>query len=111
VLRKDTDADLSGCGADDKGENDRSLIRRTAKPDRSTRHQVSDRVPANTPKSMVMTDTRSKEPRFRPLATTRAYGFAKLEQSGELDVLRTRYAEHYRDKREHPRLLMKSALS
>jgi hypothetical protein len=56
---------------------------------------------------MVMTDTRSKEPRFRPLATTRAYGFA----NGELDVLRTRYAEHYRDKREHPRLLMKSALS
>ena len=35
LLRQNTDADLPGCSADDKEENDRSLIRRTAKPDRS----------------------------------------------------------------------------
>jgi hypothetical protein len=35
--------------ADEKGENDRSLILSDIKPDRSTRHQLSDRVPANTP--------------------------------------------------------------
>jgi hypothetical protein len=34
---------------DDKGENDRSLITPDNKPDRLTRHRLSDQVPANTP--------------------------------------------------------------
>ncbi len=48
MLRQNTDADLPGCNANNKGENDRSLILSDIKPDRSTRHQLSDRVPANT---------------------------------------------------------------
>jgi hypothetical protein len=36
------------CNADDKGENDRSLILSDIKPDRSTRYQLSDRIPAST---------------------------------------------------------------
>jgi hypothetical protein len=39
-------ADLPRYDADGKGENDRRLITRTPKADRSTRHPVSDRVPA-----------------------------------------------------------------
>jgi hypothetical protein len=48
VIRQNADADYPGCAADDKGENDRSLITSENKPDRSPRHQLSDRVPANT---------------------------------------------------------------
>jgi hypothetical protein len=48
VLWQNPDADLPGCNADDEGEDDRCLTWRTAKPDRSTRHPLSDRMSANT---------------------------------------------------------------
>jgi FixJ family two-component response regulator len=48
VLRQNADTDVPGCNADDQGEDDRSLTHRTPKPDRSTRHRLSDRVAANT---------------------------------------------------------------
>jgi hypothetical protein len=48
VLRQNPDADLPGCNADDEEENDRGLTERMPKPDRSTRHRLSDRIPANT---------------------------------------------------------------
>jgi predicted ATPase/DNA-binding winged helix-turn-helix (wHTH) protein len=54
-------------------------------------------------KSLIMTDTSGSEPRFRLLATSRAYGFAKLVESGEVDSLQTRHTEHCRDKHERPR--------
>jgi predicted ATPase len=54
-------------------------------------------------KSLIMTDARGSEPRFRLLATTRAYGIAKLVESGEFDLLPSRHAEHCHDKHERPR--------
>ena len=48
MFRENTDVNLPGRNPDDEGENDRSLTNRTPKPDRSTRHQMSERAPANT---------------------------------------------------------------
>jgi len=48
VLRQNADADIPGCNANDEGEDDRSLTVSDTKPDRLARHQLSDRVPANT---------------------------------------------------------------
>src|SRR6201981_3030963 len=48
VLWQNANANLPGCHAYRKGENDRSLITSDNKTDRSTRHQLSDRVAANT---------------------------------------------------------------
>ena len=48
MLRENPDADVPGCNADGEGENDRGLTATDTKPDRSTRHRLSDRVPANT---------------------------------------------------------------
>ena len=44
MLWQNANANLPGCHAYRKGENDRSLIRSDNKTDRSTRHQLSDRV-------------------------------------------------------------------
>src|SRR5215472_405858 len=52
VFRENPDADVPGCNADDEGENDRGLTTTDTKPDRSTRHSLSDRVPANTDQAL-----------------------------------------------------------
>src|ERR1700756_3583154 len=48
VLWQNANANLPGCHAYRKGENDRSLITSDNKTDRSTRQWLSDRVAANT---------------------------------------------------------------
>jgi hypothetical protein len=48
AVAREVTLSVEECNADDKGENDRSLILSDIKPDRSTRYQLSDRIPAST---------------------------------------------------------------
>ena len=50
MLRKNSDADLLGCNADDQGEDDRRLTRSDTKTRSLNQAPLSDRVPANTDK-------------------------------------------------------------
>jgi predicted ATPase/DNA-binding winged helix-turn-helix (wHTH) protein len=47
-------------------------------------------------KSLVSTDFRAAEPRFRLLDTIRAYAIGELEENGERDPIARRHAEYYR---------------
>ncbi|GGC47863.1 ATP-binding protein [Chelatococcus reniformis] len=51
-------------------------------------------------KSLVAADTVPVATRYRLLDTTRGYARRKLSESGELDAIRQRYAEHLRDRAE-----------
>ena len=46
-------------------------------------------------KSLVMVVDRGGATRYKLLETVRQYGWEKLEESGELDLLKERHAEHY----------------
>jgi predicted ATPase/DNA-binding winged helix-turn-helix (wHTH) protein len=46
-------------------------------------------------KSLLAADERSPEPRFRLLATTRAYAIEKAKEHGELDTLARRHAAYF----------------
>jgi len=48
-------------------------------------------------KSLIAADVGDGDVRFRVLETTRAYALAKLEETGETDVLSGRHATYYRD--------------
>jgi predicted ATPase/DNA-binding winged helix-turn-helix (wHTH) protein len=47
-------------------------------------------------KSLVSADTGGATGRYRLLETTRAYAYEKLVESGELEVVAQRHADHYR---------------
>lgn len=54
--------------------------------------ETADLIAALVSKSMIMAAAGTSEPRFYLLETTRAYAFAKLAESGELDELRALHA-------------------
>ncbi len=58
---------------------------------------VIDQVTELVAKSLVATDVSDTEPRLRLLETTRAYALEKLDESGEVNAVRRRHAECYRD--------------
>jgi len=65
----------------------------------ATHHEndVIDHVTELVAKSLVTTDVSGAEPRLRLLETTRVYASAKLEASGQREVIGRRHAEYYRD--------------
>jgi predicted ATPase/DNA-binding winged helix-turn-helix (wHTH) protein len=59
--------------------------------------EVLDGVGNLVAKSLVSADLDGTSTRYRLLETTRAYGLAKLAESGELDQVARRHAGYYRD--------------
>ncbi len=59
--------------------------------------EVVDCVVSLVTKSLVAADAGGTMVRYRLLETTRAYALEKLAQSGELEAVARRHAEHYRD--------------
>jgi predicted ATPase/DNA-binding winged helix-turn-helix (wHTH) protein len=60
-------------------------------------NQVIDQVTELVTKSLVAAQIGDAEPRLRLLGTTRAYAFAKLAESGELDSIAQRHVEYFGD--------------
>jgi len=52
-------------------------------------------------KSLVLADVSGAVAQYRLLDTTRAYALQKLAESGELEALERRHAEHHRNLLEH----------
>jgi tetratricopeptide (TPR) repeat protein len=48
-------------------------------------------------RSLVVADTNAARARYRLLETTRAYALEKLAEAGEVDAIKRRHAQHYRD--------------
>jgi len=47
-------------------------------------------------KSLIAVEASDAEPRLQLLETTRVYAFAKLAESGEMDLIARRHAEYFR---------------
>jgi predicted ATPase/DNA-binding winged helix-turn-helix (wHTH) protein len=61
---------------------------------------VIDLIAQLVERSLVVADTIDTGARYRLLETTRAYGLEKLIEATEIDVLRRRHAQHFRDRFE-----------
>jgi predicted ATPase/DNA-binding winged helix-turn-helix (wHTH) protein len=53
-------------------------------------------------KSLVVADHQANEPQYHLLNTTRAYAFAKLMASGEIETIRKRYAGRHQQPNKRP---------
>jgi predicted ATPase/DNA-binding winged helix-turn-helix (wHTH) protein len=51
-------------------------------------------------RSLVVAETNAAGPRYRLLETTRAYALEKLIEAGEIDAIRSRHAQHFRNRFE-----------
>ena len=51
-------------------------------------------------RSLVVADTNDARARYRLLETTRAYALEKLAEAGELEAIKRRHAQHFRDRLE-----------
>ena len=51
-------------------------------------------------RSLVVANTSDAAPRYRLLETTRAYAMEKLVEAEEIDIIRRRHAQHFRDRLE-----------
>jgi predicted ATPase len=60
-------------------------------------NQIIDLVTELVAKSLVAAKMTEAEPQLRLFGTTRAYALAKLTESGELDAVRRRHFEYFRD--------------
>jgi predicted ATPase/DNA-binding winged helix-turn-helix (wHTH) protein len=60
-----------------------------------------DRLADLVAKSLIVADASGTKPRFRLLDTTRAFGLAKLDTSGDHEATARRHAEYYRILFEH----------
>src|ERR1700674_4622926 len=63
----------------------------------TTRLDAIDRLADLVAKSLVVADVSGAKPRFRLLATTRAFALEKLDESGDREWLARRHAEYFRD--------------
>ena len=63
--------------------------------DRDEPDQVFDRLTLLIDKSLVIVEGRQGGSRYRLLETVRQYAMEKLEESNEVDVVRTRHRDHY----------------
>jgi len=68
-----------------------------ATDDRIDRANVFEGIANLAAKSLISTDISSEVTYHRLLDTTRAYGLERLSESSEVEGVRTRHAEHYRD--------------
>jgi predicted ATPase/DNA-binding winged helix-turn-helix (wHTH) protein len=68
-----------------------------AADERMTRRDVVDGIENLVAKSLITADASGAAVRYRLLDTTRSYGRQKLTESGELERLMRRHAEHHRD--------------
>ncbi len=71
--------------------------RRTTTNDRIDRDDVLDLLVRLVDRSLVMVEERDGEARYSRLETIRQYGCEKLEESGELDLLRRRHLDYFLD--------------
>jgi predicted ATPase/DNA-binding winged helix-turn-helix (wHTH) protein len=72
-----------------------------ASDQRSDGYAVGDLLAQLVTRSLVVADTNNAGARYRMLETTRAYALEKLAQAGEVDALRRRHAQYFRDLFEH----------
>ena len=75
---------------------------RSRRPRRSRRtgdrrSAVVDLLSQLVARSLVMADTNDAGPRYRLLETTRAYAMEKLVEAGEIDAVRRRHAQYFRE--------------